>query len=243
MSQANHVFKRIEKKYRLSPWQYQALSKALQEHNMQPDIYGLHTIGSLYLDTDGYDLIRRSIDKPIYKEKLRLRCYGTPTQDSTVYLEIKKKFKGEVVKRRADMSLQDAYAYLYDHISPPQGGQILREIDYAMRLYDHPTPKVLVAYDRIALFSPQEAQLRVTMDANVRYRFDQMDLRDGLWGTPLLQKGEILMEIKAPGAFPLWLCQTLSALGIYPASFSKVGTAYRIHTGKNIAKESLANVS
>ena len=120
---AQEVFARIEKKFLLRPEQYKAL-RAVFDEKMAQDAYGRHTILNIYLDTSDYELTRESIEKPIYKEKVRLRAYGMPKEDDKVFLEIKKKYKGVVYKRRAEMTLRQAREYLSGGEKPPQDSQI-----------------------------------------------------------------------------------------------------------------------
>lgn len=222
---AGMVFERYEKKYRLPEETYLQLIERLREY-MQADQYGKHTICSLYFDAKDYLLIRRSIEKPDYKEKLRLRSYGIPSPDTNVYLELKKKLKGVTYKRRIAMTYLEAQQYLICGEQPPHSSQIMDEIHWFRRQY-RPVPKVLLFYERIALFGKEDSNLRITFDTDIRYRTDDFDLSSGDEGTPLLHPGERLMEIKASGALPLWLCRMLSELKIYPTSFSKYGTVYR----------------
>lgn len=225
MAKNQTVFQRYEKKYLLSEPQHQALMQQLNAY-MNTDRYGLHTIGNLYFDTDRYDIIRSSIEKPLYKEKLRLRCYGVPKPDSLVFLELKKKFKGVVYKRRAEMTLTQAQRYLQSGEKPAGENQILSEIDWFLRCYQ-PSPKVYIAYDRLALFGKDDPELRITFDQNIRFRETALDLSKGPWGRQLLEPGQRLMEIKIPGAMPVWLSQMLSELEIFPTSFSKYGNCYK----------------
>lgn len=222
---AGMVFERYEKKYRMPEETYLQLMERLKEH-MQPDRYGRHTICSLYLDTKDFLLIRRSIEKPKYKEKLRLRSYGIPSPDTNVYLELKKKLSGVTYKRRVSMPYAEAQRYLRSGEPPTDGGQILYEIDWFRRRY-RPAPRVLLFYERIALFSSEDPSLRVTFDTDIRYRTVRFDLSLGDDGRPLLAPGERLMEIKVSGALPFWLSRLLSEFKIYPTSFSKYGTVYR----------------
>ena len=221
---AQQVFKRIEKKYMLTRPQREALLQAFQGH-MQRDAFGRHTICNLYLDTDDYALTRRSIEKPLYKEKLRLRAYGVPGPEDTVFLELKKKYKGVVYKRRMELNCRQAMDYLLRGKRPDLGSQIAHELDYALRLYA-PRPQVYLCYDREAYFCPDNPDLRITLDENIRFRTQQVDLMRGAWGTPTLPDGTTLMEIKIPGAMPLWLADALDAQRIFPCSYSKVGTVY-----------------
>lgn len=222
---AGMVFERHEKKYRLTEETYLRLSQRLREY-MQSDQYGRHTICTMYLDTDDWLLVRRSMDKPKYKEKLRLRSYGIPDADTTVFLELKKKLDGITYKRRIPMCYAEAMWYLHGGEPPDGRGQILEEIDRFMKFY-HPSPKLLLFYERTALYGIEDSDLRITFDENIRWRTDRLDFTLGDDGAPLLAPGECLMEIKVAGTFPYWLSRMLSELKIYPISFSKYGTAYR----------------
>lgn len=219
------VFERIEKKYMLTRDKYNLLLEALEPY-MSADSYGQHTIGNIYYDTDTYELIRQSIEKPKYKEKLRLRSYGVPQEDSTVFLEIKKKYNGVVYKRRISLTLAEAEAYLNKGIRPNKESQILREIDYFISYYN-PKPKLYLAYDRVAYFGKENLDVRITFDHNIRSREYELSLGKGDHGTPLLEDYNYLMEIKVPGAMPVWLAQILCDLEIYPTSFSKYGNIYK----------------
>ena len=226
---AQTVFNRCEKKYLMPEPVYRELRRRLRPH-MQEDQYGLHTICNIYYDTPGFDLIRRSIEKPVYKEKLRLRSYGIPTMDSTVYLEIKKKYQKVVNKRRIPLTLREAYDYVERGIRPQRDCPILREIDFFLMRY--PLRRgVYLAYDRIALFETANPDFRVTFDQNIRSRSVDMGLEQGDSGTLLLPKGYYLMESKIMGATPLWFARILSELQIYPVSFSKYGNIYKSRFG------------
>ncbi|HRX58422.1 MAG TPA: polyphosphate polymerase domain-containing protein [Eubacteriales bacterium] len=220
---AQNTFERIEEKYLLSPAQLGAVHDGLTGH-MHPDPFGRSTVSSIYYDTEDYRLIRTSLEKPDYKEKLRLRWYGTPSADSTVFVELKKKFDGVVYKRRAQLTAAEAEAFLTD--GKLEGdAQVLREIRYFMSLY-RPVPRVLLSYRRIA-YTGAEQGLRITFDDSVRFRAGMLRLNASSWGREILPPGQTLMEVKASGAMPLWLCRVLGKNEIYPASFSKYGTSYR----------------
>lgn len=227
MAPYQNVFQRYEKKYMITDQQFQKLRQQITGY-MKKDRNDWHTIANLYYDTDSYELIRTSIEKPIYKEKLRLRSYGISQPDSPAYLEIKKKYQGVVYKRRVQLSLETAQNYLLRGEPPALSCQILSEIDWFIQRY-HPSPKVFIAYERLALTGREDDTLRITFDQNIRFRESQLDLTKGNWGTPLLEPGRILMEVKAAGAFPLWLTQILTEHRIFPTSFSKYGTCYQQH--------------
>lgn len=221
----SYTFKRYEKKYLLKEEQYQAIRERLKG-KAETDSYGLTTICNIYYDTDDFYLIRESLEKPDYKEKFRVRSYGVPDGDSTVFLEIKKKYDGVVYKRRISLSYNEAMNYLGKGIPPENKSQIFKEIDWLLNFYKA-KPKVFIAYDRIAMYGVQDEELRITFDTAIRSRFEDLDLAMGDSGRLLLPKGNYLMEIKAAGAMPLWLARTLSELEIMPVSFSKYGNVYK----------------
>jgi hypothetical protein len=233
MAKIEGVFKRYEKKYLLDRRQYQELSKSLTGR-MLPDRYGQYTICNIYFDTEDYRLIRASLEKPVYKEKLRLRSYGTPTGDDTVFIELKKKFKGVVYKRRVPIKMKEASAYLLAGKKPEASCQILKEIDWFISYY-RPAPKVYIAYDRMAFHGQEDETLRITFDSGIRFREDFLELEKGDWGDLLMDPGQILMEIKTGKSIPLWLSRLLSELNIYPASYSKYGNCYKSHLLKAAA--------
>lgn len=218
-----NVFKRIEKKYQLSLEQCESFLKKAG-NRICMDEYGLHTIHNIYYDTDNYRLIRNSLEKPKYKEKFRIRSYGEVNEDSRIFLEIKKKYKGIVYKRRLALPADQAKAYLEEGRKPEEQNQIFREIDYFIKFY-HPVPRVYLAYDRRAYYGITDPGLRLTIDQNIRSRHEKLDLGyDG--ECQVLDPDSYLMEIKVPDAYPMWLVDLLCELKIYPVSFSKYGTVY-----------------
>lgn len=219
------IFKRYEIKYMLTADEKRRLCH-LMEGEMIADEHGRSTIQSLYFDTPDYLLIRRSLDKPFYKEKLRLRSYGVATEDSNVFIELKKKYDSVVYKRRIGMTEREACKYLLHH-EPVADSQIAREIDYCMKYYRELTPKVLLSYEREAFYHKTDRNLRITFDENILWRDYDVDLKTGIYGTPILHDDQVLMEVKTAGAMPLWLVRFLSENRIYKTSFSKYGTAYK----------------
>lgn len=222
------VFKRYEKKYFLTREQEAEFLQRIEGH-MKMDKYGEHTICNIYFDTPDFDLIRASIERPIYKEKLRLRSYGVPEDGSSkVFVEIKKKFDGVVYKRREQMTLQQAEAYLYEGIRPDIDSQIMNELDWFLKV-NNVRPAVYLAYDRRAFAEIGNSDFRLTLDRNIRCRRKQLNLADGAVGEAILPENITLMEIKIPGVMPLWMAQILSDLHVFPVSFSKYGTYYSTH--------------
>ena len=219
------TFKRYEKKYLLSADEYERLWQRLEEY-VEPDSFFKSTVCSIYYDDDRYSLIRHSIEKPKYKEKLRVRSYNVPSKDSNVFVELKKKFEGVVYKRRVVMSAQEAEKYLSGEIAAHMDSQMIREIDWFMH-ENKPVPKVFIACEREAYKAKENGELRITFDRNIRWRETDLHLSSGAYGEELLEDGQVLMEIKIPGAAPLWLAEMLSQLQIYPRSFSKYGTCYK----------------
>lgn len=219
------TFKRYEKKYILCEMQYRALLKDLSLH-VQADKYGDYTICNIYYDTPFCELIQKSIAKPFYKEKLRLRSYGRAEPDGDVFLEIKKKCDGIVYKRRKKVPLSEAEACIGRGGGFGGSGQIGRELDWFLARYK-PEPKVYIAYDREAYVGIEDGRLRITFDRCIRWREDRMDLSQDTEGEALLEPGQMIMEIKIPGSVPIWLARLLSKHKIYPQSFSKYGTYYK----------------
>ena len=218
------TFQRVETKYRLSADEYERLWARL-EPLLAPDAYPVSTVCSQYLDTSDFRIIRASMDGGKYREKLRLRCYETPNEGTRVFLELKKKFKGVVYKRREGLSYAEAKAYLAGG-ELPRDTQIMRELDYAMRFYDWPRPALILAYDRRAYLLRDNPRVRVTFDTNLRYRAEDLSLSLGMHGAPILPQDEHIMEIKTDGGMPLFLSHLLNELCIYPTRFSKYKTAY-----------------
>ena len=215
MSELQSCFRRYEKKYLLTQEQYRAVKRGMDPF-MKPDPHPRYTVCSVYYDTVHYDLIRASLEKPVYKEKLRLRSYGVPGSRDPAFV---------VYKRRVTMAAQDAVRYL-EGARKGDGSQIGRELDWFLRFY-RPEPKVFIAYDREAYASADGGELRLTFDSALRVRAVDLDLRSGDHGVPLMDKDLVLMEIKIPGTAPLWLAQLLSEEHIFPDSFSKYGTYYK----------------
>ena len=220
-----NVFRRVEKKYLITEEQYKLLLEKANDY-IEIDTYDYSTICNIYFDTDDYLLVNRSIEKPIYKEKIRLRSYGIPKKNSKVFLEIKKKYKGIVGKRRVCIPLKEFYIYLETGKYPNCDMQIMNEIDYCFKLY-HLKPKVFLAYDRHSYRGIENKEFRLTFDKNIRSRTKDLYMEDGDDGIPLLKNGEYIMEVKTLGSFPIWFVNLLSILKIYPTSFSKYGNVYQ----------------
>ena len=242
MCEIQSCFKRYEKKYLLTRRQYEAMRFGMMQH-MKPDEHPSYSICNIYYDTENYDLIRASLEKPVYKEKLRMRSYGVPGCRDSVFVEIKKKYDDVVYKRRVTMEMRSAERYLRG-VRGGDGSQISREIDWFLRLY-RPEPKVFIAYDREAYASADGGELRITFDTALRARSSDLDLRLGDHGMPLLDDDRILMEIKIPGTAPLWLAHLLSENGIFPTSFSKYGAYYKqfVLGGKSAGIQKGVNLS
>jgi len=226
MNNYQDVFLRYEKKYLISEEKYKALREMISG-KMTADDYGESLISNIYFDTPDYQLIRKSIEKPIYKEKLRLRSYGIPKDNENVFVELKKKYDGIVYKRRVAMPYVEAKKFLYENIEIKKENQIIKEIDWFKKFYRELKPTMYISYNRIALFGNENKAVRVTFDRNINWRTTNLDLQKGTIGNPLLGKEERLMEIKVPGAIPLWLTDCFDKLGIYDTSFSKYGNAFK----------------
>lgn len=218
------TFRRTEKKFVLTEEQYKKLLDKIKDR-IYKDPYYKSTICNIYFDTDNYDLIMNSIEKPIYKEKVRLRSYNVPTLNDDVFLEIKKKYKGIVGKRRITLKLRDFYNYIEKGIIPNCNGQIMNEIDYCFKNYKL-KPVMFLAYDRLSYYDKDDKNFRITIDQNIRSRENDLKLEKGDKGELYFKDNVYIMEAKALNSYPMWFIKTLSELKIYSTSFSKYGNIY-----------------
>ena len=228
MSGFKEVFRRTEIKYLLNEQQYKALMPYL-ETMAAVDEYGLSRINNIYFDTPDYRIAKTSMEKPLYKEKLRLRTYGITSDDTNSFIEIKKKYAGVVYKRRVSGRYHDTYDYLtgYKNIKGSfDQSQISNEISEFLNLYGNLGPAMCICYDRIAMAGKEDEEFRVTFDSNITWSILRMDLRSAGSGRKLLDDGQQLMEIKVSNAMPMGLARKLSELAIFPVSFSKYGSGY-----------------
>lgn len=220
------VFKRYELKYMLTQEQKKKVLDAMAPY-MALDKFGRTTIRNIYFDTNNYRLIRHSIEKPAYKEKLRIRSYARANSDSTVFVELKKKYKHVVYKRRVSLPEEEAMEWICGETHCEMDTQISAEIDYFMDYYETLHPVVFLSYEREAFYSKDKSDFRVTFDDTILCRQEDLSLESEVYGTPILPEGMVLMEIKCSGGIPLWMVHVLSAEHIYKTSFSKYGTAYQ----------------
>lgn len=224
------TFKRYEFKYFITPQQKKALMQLFQRH-MIPDAHGASHIYNLYYDTPDFLLIRRSMEKPVYKEKLRVRSYGRAKADTPVFLELKKKYKSVVYKRRISLSQTDASGY-FSQESSHHASQIGREIDYFNSIYPQLAPRMFISYQREAFFGAEDDSFRITFDDQILWRDQDLTLCSQSGGHSILPQDTILMELKVSGGIPLWLTHFLTQEHLTKTSFSKYGTAYRQFIGE-----------
>lgn len=220
-----HHFQRYEVKYILNPAQKEALKRAMAAH-MRPDKFARASIRNIYYDTEDFRLIRRSLEKPVYKEKLRFRRYDGMDSDVEAFLEIKKKFRGVVYKRRLLLPYEETCHSISAQMRIDASGQIAEEINYLLKYYGQLRPAMWISYEREAYASRDGNEFRLTLDTRLMYRREALDLRAEAYGNMLLPKDSTLLELKIPGAMPLWMSRFLTEQGIYKCSFSKYGTAY-----------------
>ena len=216
------IFMRQEVKFIITEAQFLPVYNLIAAY-IPPDAFGKYLVQSLYFDTDRWDVIRASIDKPVFKEKMRLRCYGVPDCHATMYLELKKKFRGIVHKRRIAFPMEALDHQTVRDITGTDASQVGRELDFylkSMPVHE----KVHISYNRIAF---ENDDLRITFDANIRFRTNLLDYNHPEGGQPVLPPDLMVVEVKTLGGMPLWLAQAFSKLGIYPTSFSKYGTGYK----------------
>ena len=232
------VFKRYELKYLLTKGQKEKVLRAMEPY-MTLDAYGRTTIRNVYFDTDSYRLIRRSIEKPAYKEKLRIRSYNQAEPDSTVFVELKKKYKKVVYKRRVSLPEKEAMEWMLGGPRCHSNSQIAEEVDYFLEYYQFLHPAAFLSYEREAFYCKDHSDLRVTFDDTILCRQEDLSLESDVYGTPLLPEDMVLMEIKCSGGIPMWMTHVLSREHIYQTSFSKYGTAYQTMIFPKLRKETL----
>ena len=220
------VFQRHELKYMLTKEQKQQILAEIEPY-MKLDQYGRTTIRNIYFDTDSYRLIRRSIEKPTYKEKLRIRSYANEASANKVFVELKKKYEKVVYKRRLSMPEATAMKWLNGEADCNIDSQIAREIDYFLQYYQGLHPVLFLSYEREAYYCRAGSDFRITFDENVSCREADMTFQKDNWGIPVLEEDKVLMELKCSGGIPLWMVEILSKEKIYKTSFSKYGTAYQ----------------
>lgn len=220
------TFERYEIKYLLTGQKKEEILRAMETH-MHLDHYGRTTIRNVYFDTDTFRLIRRSLEKPVYKEKLRIRSYQPVKPDDPVFVELKKKYQDVVYKRRIVLPESEA-AYSFTHGLPlPVHSQIADEIEYFREYYGPLRPTVFLSYEREAYYALDGSDFRVTFDENILYRNKDLSLQDAVYGSPLLKRNQALMEIKTSGGIPIWMSQLLTKQQLFKTSFSKYGSAYQ----------------
>lgn len=220
------IFKRYEFKYKITQEQKSALIEYMEKY-MEPDKFGKSKICNIYFDTPSSILIRRSLEKPVYKEKLRLRSYGKVDLDDDVFLEIKKKYDGVVYKRRIVLKEKEAMNYVCGINELKNSSQIRKEIDYFLNLYEDLFPVIYVSYDREAFYARDDYDFRITFDQNIIWRDYNLSLTEEAYGEKLIDDNTVIMEIKTSKAIPMWLVKFLSSNMIYRTSFSKYGNIYK----------------
>ena len=220
-----NIFKRQELKFILTDEQVAAMNTLFNNH-LQPDTYSDYLVQSIYFDTENWDIIRASIEKPIYKEKMRLRCYGIPGQNSTMFLELKKKYRGVVHKRRISFPVEELSRRTAREIAATSTSITGRELNKHFETYPV-SEKVHISYRRKAYSDGND--LRITCDTDLKFRTNELDYQNPNDGLDIISKTLTIMEIKTLGGMPMWLAQALSKLRIFPTSFSKYGVGYKKH--------------
>ena len=222
-----HHFQRFETKYIISK---ETLLNLLLEFEgyLVEDERAYSTINNLYYDTPSYQLIRESLENPHFDEKVRLRTYQEhPTEDSQVFLEIKKKTENLVTKRRLAADLLTAEAYLDGDYSQLTDLQIDKEMVWLTQHFGNIQPMMYIGYNRYSMKGIEDERIRITFDHDLTYRPYDLSLLAGRHGDHLLPANHVIMEVKIPEACPLWLSEIMDRYQLSPRSFSKYGFAYK----------------
>ena len=228
------IFQRIEEKYILTRAQKERFVRLTKEY-LKDDEYGPSTICNIYFDNENNDLIVNSLDKPVYKEKVRLRSYNVPNKETKTFLEIKKKYEGIVYKRRITETLGNIEKHLSNGEDLNCNKQILNEIDYCFKYYKL-NPALFLAYDRIAYYSKEDKSFRITFDTNIIARDYDLDLKKGIYGEKYCDNDMYIMEVKCSGGLPFWFIKALEEVKATPASYSKYGKVYTSKINNYIMK-------
>ncbi|MBQ8960920.1 MAG: polyphosphate polymerase domain-containing protein [Ruminococcus sp.] len=244
------TFARKEIKFLLSMEQYRRLMEIIPQY-MDPDKYCVggkeYGIYNIYYDTPDDYLIRESLSKPYYKEKIRLRSYYSPASpDDLVFLEIKKKIGGIVTKRRVSMTLAESEEYFATRKKPETSKyiteQVFRELDVFLDTYPV-APKQYISYQREAFFGKDNKDFRLTFDRKITERRHDLTLAQESYGRFIIGADQRLMEVKVGQSMPAWLVEALSELQIYKTSFSKYGRAYMNYVRDQVRNDSSIYVS
>ena len=219
-----NIFGRYEEKYLITYAQKTALLETISKH-IAEDKFANYIVQNLYYDTENWDVVRNSIESPLYKEKMRLRCYGRQAYEAKLFLELKKKYKGVVYKRRAAFSNTLLSSNDVRDIMDQKSSQILRELQFYLKansVYE----RIYLSYKRSAFTGVVDKDLRITFDTDIRYRIHDLEFTQPENGIPVLTPDQTIMEIKIERGMPLWLVHALGENKVYPISFSKCGTCY-----------------
>ena len=243
--------RRVEKKYLITRSEKATLLKALKKQLVHDEYYK-EEILSLYLDTDNFDLAIKTIDRPEFREKVRVRAYNVPKRSTRIFFEVKTKLATNKTKignkRRLIIPLKDFYSYMntgknLEQIAAsasnnnPQQIQVAKELDYLIKHYNL-RPKIIIVSNRTAFSGKNDPTFRLTFDENLRFRTTDLKLEKGSSGekyfpsTPDPKRG-IIMEAKTINAMPPWFVDEISRLKIYPTRFSKYGKIYQLITERN----------
>ncbi len=232
---AREIFTRYELKHAIDTPTYINLIRELEPYTIKDphgDQDGRYTISSLYYDTANDQFHHERMFTQPFRQKLRLRVYNDASLDSPAFLEIKKKHKRLVNKRRTKMKLRDVYDFIdrqeaigddvpYD----VSNVQILREIDFFKNLYPLQA-RVIVSYERQAFITTRDEGIRITFDNNLRMRRQDLRLENGSYGELYFEASFFVLEVKLMGRMPLWLTRILSNNGCGIQPFSKYSNSF-----------------
>ncbi|MFM9319796.1 polyphosphate polymerase domain-containing protein [Streptococcus sp. ST16] len=234
-------FKRIETKYVVSKEILEKLIQDLKEYLVEDD-YPISTISNIYFDTEDFDVLLDDDFGDKRKEKVRMRTYlSQPTLDSQVFLEIKTKDQEGVGRKFRLLSTPSSILNFITkgHLDASITDKIVIEKvkklhqDYKQGI----KPRMYIYYDRYSLKEKKYIEgynynkIRITIDQNLVYRDENVNLFSGNQGAPLLDDNTVIMEIKAPGNKPQWLQDILDKYGLIEHKFSKYSCAYHKSQG------------
>lgn len=223
-------FRRKESKYIVDKAVFAQLETELKTY-MVADEYANSTITNIYFDNEQFEMIQDAIDKKYGREKVRMRVYDAqPSKNSQAFLEIKKKENKIGFKYRLTSTPLAVMEYVEKGLADQTMAdeKVMSELATLKKRYGSIKPKMYIYYDRVSFKGKEDQKVRVTVDQNLLYRADHIDVERGRFGKALLDPDKVILEIKVAEEQPTWLVDLLEKYQIQKQSFSKYGNAYRL---------------
>jgi SPX domain protein involved in polyphosphate accumulation len=190
---------------------------------------GRYSIISLYYDSPELACYWDKINGVPYRNKLRIRQYGSMAGSDDAYIEVKQKLLASIRKIRTRMKLTQAYDLLAaahqraetsEVIDRSPEDEVLNHVMYLRSLYNL-EPKAIISYEREPYVGRYDHHLRMTFDLNLRSRAEDLRLESGPWGKYIMSPDIVLVEMKVDGRIPEWFISLVAEHNLEPCRFSK----------------------